>query len=136
MSEPELTEVIRAAYAAYSRGDVDAVLDLMHPDVEWHPPPTSVDPQPLRGRDAVREYLAPDFFEDQTAEPVDVIEEGDRIMVVARVRARGRGSGVEIDGMAFHLWTVEGGRAARFAAFVDRDQALAALKEPPAGRSA
>jgi ketosteroid isomerase-like protein len=126
----DLPELIRLAYAAYSRGEVDAVLDLMHPDVEWHPPPTSVDPHPLQGREAVRDYLAPDFFEDQTAEPIEVIEEGDRIMVVARVRARGRESGVEIDGTAFHLWTVADGRAARFAAFVDREQAFAAFKEP------
>jgi uncharacterized protein len=130
MSDPELIEVIRGAYAAYSRGDVDAVLELMHPDVEWHPPPTSVDPQPLQGREAVREYLAPDFFEDQTAEPLEVIEEGDRIMVVARVRARGRESGVQIDGTAFHLWTIADDRAVGFAAFVDRDQAFAAFRAP------
>jgi uncharacterized protein len=127
MSEPELVEVVRAAYAAYSRGDVEAVLDLMHPDVEWHPPPTSVDPHPIHGREAVREYLAPDFFESQSAEPIEVIEEGDRILVVARVRAVGRGSGVEIDSTTYHLWTVTEGRASRFAAFVDREQALAAL---------
>jgi ketosteroid isomerase-like protein len=126
----ELHDVIRVAYAAYNRGEVEAVIDLLHPDVEWIPPPTTVDPEPIRGRDAVRQYLAPNFFESQRAEPIEVIEEGDRIMVIARVRARGRGSGIEIDGTAFHLWTVAGGRATRFAAFVDRDEAFAAFREP------
>jgi ketosteroid isomerase-like protein len=98
--------------------------------VEWVPPPSSIDPQRRRGRDAVRQYLAPNFFESQSAEPIEIIEEGDRILVIARVRARGRGSGIEVDGISYHLWTVAEGRATRFAAFVDRDEAFAALSEP------
>ena len=116
----ELRDAIRVAYAAFSRGEVEAVMDLLHP---------SLDPQPLRGRDAVRRYLAPNFFESQSAEPIDVLEEGNRVLVIARVRARGRESGVELDQTAYHLWTVAEGRAVRFAAFVDRDEALAALSE-------
>jgi uncharacterized protein len=125
----ELRDAIRVAYAAFSRGEVEAVVDLLHPDVEWVPPPSSLDPQPLRGRDAVRRYLAPNFFESQSAEPIEVLEEGDRVLVIARVRARGRESGVELDQTAYHLWTVAEGRAVRFAAFVDRDEALAALRD-------
>jgi ketosteroid isomerase-like protein len=123
-------ETIRVAYAAFNRGEVEAVMHLLHPDVEWVPPPSSIDPQPRHGRAAVREYLAPNFFESQSAEPIEIIEEGDRILVIARVRARGRGSGVEIDGTTFHLWTVAEGRATRFAAFVDREEAFAALRGP------
>jgi uncharacterized protein len=130
VSESEVVQVIHAAYAAYNRGDVGPALDLLHPDVEWHPPPSSLDPHPLRGRDAVREYLAPNFFEYQHAEPLEVIEQGDRVLVVARARARGRGSGIEIDQTTFHLWTIADGRAVRFEAFIDRNQALAGLKEP------
>jgi uncharacterized protein len=130
VSESELVEVVRAAYAAFNRGEVESVLDLFAPDLEWHPPPSSVEPQPLRGRDAVREYLAPNVFEYQIAEPLEIIEEGDRVLVVVHVRARGRGSGVHVDQVVFHLWTIVGGRAARFEAHVDRDEALAALTAP------
>jgi hypothetical protein len=79
-----------------------------------------------------RDYLAPDFFAHQSAEPLEVIEQGDRVLVVARARARGRESGVAIDQTIFHVWTVSGGRAKRFEAYVDRGEALAALT-PPAG---
>jgi uncharacterized protein len=126
----EVHDVVRIAYAAYNRGEVEAVIDLLHPDVEWIPPSTSVDPQPVHGREAVRQYLAPNFFESQSAEPTEVLEEGDRVLVVARVRARGRESGVEIDQTSYHLWTVADGRATRFAAFVDRDDAFAAFRAP------
>lgn len=126
----EVADRIRAAYGAFNRGDVDAVLDLLHPDVEWVPPPSSLEPHPLRGRDAVREYLSPNFFESQTAEPFETIEVGDRVLVAARVRARGRGSGIELDQTAYHLFVIEDGRAVRFEAHVDRDEALTALKGP------
>jgi ketosteroid isomerase-like protein len=128
MTDPRILEIVRSTYAAYSEGDVEAVLELMHPDVEWHPPPTSVDPQPLRGRDAVREYLAPNFFESQQAEPLEVTVEGNRVMVEARVRAVGAGSGIEIDGTAWHMYTFEDEQVVRFEAYVDREQAMAAFR--------
>jgi ketosteroid isomerase-like protein len=124
----DVAELIRDAYGAYNRGDVDAALELMHPDVEWVPPPSSLEPQPLRGRDAVRRYLAPNIFESQTAEPLALIEEGNRVLVVARVRARGRGSGIELDRTAYHVLLLRDGRAVRFAVYTERDQALAALR--------
>jgi ketosteroid isomerase-like protein len=120
--------MVLVAYDSFNRGDVEALLDLLHPDVEWVPPATSLEPQPLRGREAVREYLAPDFFESQTAEPLETIEEGNRLFVAARIRARGRGSGVELDQIAYHVLTIQDERAVRFEAHVDRATALAALR--------
>jgi ketosteroid isomerase-like protein len=124
-----LNELVAAAYDSFNRGDVEPILDLLHPDVEWVPPPTSLEPRPLRGRHAVREYLAPNFFESQTAEPLETIEHGNRLLVVARVRARGRGSGIEIDQTVYHLLTIEDGRAVRFEVHVDRAEALSALRD-------
>jgi ketosteroid isomerase-like protein len=122
-------EVVLAAYDSFNRGEIEPILDLLHPDVEWIPPPTSLEPRPLRGRDAVREYLAPNFFETQTAEPLETIEQGNRLLVVARVRARGRGSGIELDETAYHLLTIEDGRTVRFEVHVDRAEALSALRD-------
>jgi ketosteroid isomerase-like protein len=123
----ELADRLRDAYEAFNRGDVDAILDLLHPDIEWVPPPTSLEPQPLRGREAVREYLAPNFFESQAVEPLETIEEGNRLLVAAHVRARGRGSGVELDQTAYHVLTIEEARVVRFEVHVDRVEALRAL---------
>jgi ketosteroid isomerase-like protein len=128
MDELVLAERIRQAYAAFNRGDLDAVLELLDEEVELRPPPTSLEPQPLQGREAVREYLLPNLFEVQTAEPTEIIPEGDRVLVVARTWARGRGSGVELDTTAFHLWTIEGDRVVRFEVYIDREQAFAALR--------
>jgi ketosteroid isomerase-like protein len=124
----ELSALVLAAYDSFNRGETELMLDLLHPEVEWIPPPTSLEPQPLRGRDAVREYLAPNVFASQTAEPLEISEHGNRLLVVARVRAHGRGSGIELDQTAYHLLTIEDGRAVRVEVHVDRATALAALR--------
>jgi ketosteroid isomerase-like protein len=119
---------LRRAYEAFNRGDIDAVLDLLDERVELLPPPTVPEPEPLRGRDAVGGYLEPNLFDAQSAEPQELLEEGDRILVTARARARGRESGVEVDQTVFHLLTLEGDREVRLEVHVDREEALAALR--------
>jgi len=133
VSESERAATIRNAYEAYNRGDFEAALALLDPDVEWHPPPDALEPQPLRGREAVREYLAPNLFDEQRAEPEEILEQGDRILVVARTKIRGTASGIEIEATTFHVWTVVDERAVRFETFSDRDQAAAAMKRDADG---
>jgi ketosteroid isomerase-like protein len=128
MAESLQVETIRAAYRAFNGGDIEAVVNLLDEEVELRPAASSLEPHPLRGRQAVREYLTPDLFALQTAEPEEFIEEGNRILVRARTRARGRESGVELDQTVFHLFTLEGDRAVRFEVHLDRDEALAALR--------
>lgn len=128
MADPDRMRNLRLAYEAFNRGEMDAVIDLLEEDVELVPPPTAPEPEPLRGREAVRGYLEPNLFDMQSAEPEELLEEGDRILVTVHARARGRGSGVEVDQTVFHLLTLDGDRAARLEVFIARDQALAALR--------
>jgi ketosteroid isomerase-like protein len=120
-------EMLRAAYDAYNRQDFSDVMHLVAEDVEVCPPESSLEPTPFRGRDALLRYLEPDLFDFQHSEPTEFVEHGDRILVTASVRARGRGSGLELTDEVFHVWTIDGDRAVRFEAFLERDQALAAL---------
>ena len=51
-------EVVKAAFAAYNRGDLDAWLAEADPDVEWHVLPEATDPGPHRGRQVILERAA------------------------------------------------------------------------------
>jgi uncharacterized protein len=128
MAESLRVETIRAAYEAFNAGDVEAVLNLLDEQVELYPAASTLEPHPVRGREAVREYLSPNLFDWQTAEPQEFVEEGNRILVRARARARGRKSGIELDETVFHLLTLEGDRAVRFEVYTKRAEALAALR--------
>jgi ketosteroid isomerase-like protein len=54
-------------------------------------------------------------------------EADDRVVVPFRVRARGIGSGVEVERRWAHTWTMRAGKAVRFEVNLDPDIALAQL---------
>ena len=56
MSNPQ--DVIRAAYRAFNDRDIDAALELMHPDVDW---PNAWEGGRVHGREAVRAYWTRQF---------------------------------------------------------------------------
>jgi ketosteroid isomerase-like protein len=56
-SDPDI-EVVRAAYAAFARGDIDAAVRDLADDVEWIEPEEFPDGGVHRGRDAVHGYLS------------------------------------------------------------------------------
>ena len=56
MTDPQ--DVIRAAYRAFNDRDIDAALELMHPDVDW---PNAWEGGRVHGREAVRAYWTRQF---------------------------------------------------------------------------
>jgi ketosteroid isomerase-like protein len=54
----ENVEIVRAAFDAWSRGDLDAWLAEADPDIEWYVLPDAPDPGPHRGRRAILERAA------------------------------------------------------------------------------
>ena len=92
MSE-ENVELTRQAYAAVSRRDLDAFLELMDPEVVANPRIITIEGGLLRGHDGIRTWwdgvfrAFPDFQLDVLA--VD----GERDIALAHVIARGHGEG-------------------------------------------
>ena len=55
MPERENVELVRRAYDAWNRDDMDACLALMDPEVEWHTTGRLPDVEPVyRGHEGVR----------------------------------------------------------------------------------
>src|SRR4051812_26988850 len=91
---------LRAGFAAYARGDFDAVAETFHPDIEIQPIGGQL---PIRSREAVRQWLEPDAFTRQEPELLEVRVEGTKALTRHRTRAYGANSGIAID---FEMWTV------------------------------
>jgi ketosteroid isomerase-like protein len=117
---------VRRGYDAFNRGDFDAAVEELHPDVEWGRVDQAPETNTLKGVDAVRAWMLPDIFEEQHVELEELIENGDKIFVQILGRIRAAGSGIEFTDRSWHVWTIRDGKAARFDIYRDRSEALTA----------
>ncbi len=119
---------LKRGYAALNRGDLSVVLELLHPEIEWHEPAPSPDAGTHRGRESFERFLRGwlESFEEFRVEPEQIVERGDVLIAVVRQSGKGRASGVGVDTRLAHLWSVEAGQAVRWEAIANPDEALAA----------
>jgi uncharacterized protein len=125
-------ELVRAGYAAFNRGDIDAVLELFDADVQL----SILDDSPIagtfHGHQGFRKLIAEnsDMFAAYRNLPEEVVEASeDAIVVVVRSEARGRTSGAEVSGRVVHLWTLRDRKIVRLQVFSSRDAALSAAAQ-------
>ena len=102
--DQEIITRLRRSYGAFNRGDFDAAGELAHPEIEFIRPGGQ---SSLRGAEALRAWMEPDAFEEQVVEPLEFTVEGDKVLVRQHARARGAGSGIEIDIDSWAVWTVD-----------------------------
>jgi ketosteroid isomerase-like protein len=121
-------ELVRSAFEAWNRGDIDAFAGHAAEDVAWLEVSGRPEGAPTErlGRDRMRTSLESlfDAWESYHLEVERVEEVGDRVVAVVREVARGRASGVEIDSRWGYLVTVEEGLIVRIEAYRDAGQAL------------
>ena len=122
-------EVVRSIYEAFNRGDWDAAFHVVHEDIEMETQLAGS----FRGRSEVRR-----FYEDQaapfeffTAEPEEILDVGDQVVALLRVRGRPSGSTAEVKVRVGHLWTIRSGVVLSLESFPEPESALeaAGLKE-------
>ncbi len=63
-------------------------------------------------------------WQDWCIEAQDYIAQGDLVVVLCRYTGRGRGSGVALDELGAHVWTLREGRATRLEIFSSRERAM------------
>jgi ketosteroid isomerase-like protein len=123
-------EIVRAGFAAFARGDLDAVLDRCDPDVEWAPAIAPIlGVVAVRGRDALRRFFTQDIAEgldEFRAEPVSFEDLGDSVLVLSRYSGRGGSSGMEIEQTFWTVYMLRNGKIASMRDFGSREEALEA----------
>jgi ketosteroid isomerase-like protein len=122
-------QLVRRIVEALSRGDLDGMLAHMDPDFEWTPLEASPIARVYRGHEQVRHYVEDwlGTFESVRLELEDPEQIGERVVAVVNGRARGRGSGLEIENRFCQVWTVRDGVAVAMEEHPTRERALAAL---------
>ena len=120
--------IIRAAYEAFARGDVPAVLAVFDEQIEWHeaegnpwhPGRPFIGPQQVV--DGVFARIA-QSYEGFTIQVDRLLADGDTVVVQGRYRAtRSRSTGRPLDAQVAHVWDLRDGKVVRFQQYVDTRQ--------------
>jgi Ketosteroid isomerase-related protein len=120
----ENVKVVRTIYAGWN----DGFAGLLDAEIEWVNPPDAVEGGTHRGAEAFAAAAksVSDAFEGSHLEFDKFIDAGDRVVVLATLRGRGRGSGAEVERRQGYVWTIRDGKAIRFEWFTQQHQALEA----------
>jgi ketosteroid isomerase-like protein len=126
-------EILRKAYDALNDGDVESALGVLEPDAEWQEHSELPEAGTYHSRAAIRTFLLGylDSWGEFRQETEELIDSGDRVAVVLRMAARGKGSGIEVEARYAHLWTMRDGRGVRVDAYADPNAAIEALQQQP-----
>ncbi len=121
--------IVRRAFDAFSRGDLEAVLDDLAPEFEFIPSGRFVDTQQTyRGRagymDFWEAFRAP--WEHITISIERIEDLDDRVLTLGTFHMTGSGSGVAVDGESAWIATVKDGRIIRIRSFATWAEALEA----------
>jgi ketosteroid isomerase-like protein len=133
MSDANL-KLVRRAFAALNRRDVEAFLADTDPDVvtDWS---RAKGPErgTFQGREEVAGFLRSwwDAFDESEIVVDELIDAGDQVVSAFHGRQRGRGSGAVVEGRGSVLvWTFKDGRVVAATLYQNRDEALAAVGPP------
>jgi ketosteroid isomerase-like protein len=121
----ENAKLIRRAYQAYADGDLDAMLELVDPDLEWtylDPALEHPTPQVCHGRQELEQVLRHWAEHGLRAELEEVTSNGELVMV--GVRTVDADHGRRGHDRAYSVFTVREGRIAALRDCRDRQQAL------------
>jgi len=124
----ENVEIVRAAYAAWNAGDVDALRELHDPDVIARYPEDWPEAGPFVGREAVVRQIEQlrQTWDASAAEPIaDFVDAGDR--VVARFVWHGTGHGPDFALEGSAIYTLRKGRVSVIEYFGTHAEALEAV---------
>ena len=126
---PSDAKRLRRAYAAFNNGELD--FSIFDPAVRNDHREGLLLDGVFYGPEGVRaalEEISADW-DDLRMEPEEVIDLGDRVLVLVNMHARVRDSSAELDAQVAHVWEFRDGRAVKWDVYGDRTKAMRALSQ-------
>jgi ketosteroid isomerase-like protein len=124
--------LVRSAYEAYGRGDVDRLLELVHPDLEWtYLDPSFADPQPqvCHGRDQLAWALGRQAGRGVSSELEEIESCGDKVMVAVHTPGADQHRAWRGNDRNYLVLTLRQGQVVAMRAFRDLDEARSFTSE-------
>jgi ketosteroid isomerase-like protein len=117
-------ELVRGAYEALARGDIDSMLGILDENIEWNeaehvtywPGGPFVGPQAILHGVIAR---IPQDFDGFTIDVERIVGCGDTVLVEARYRATVIATGKPLDAEVAHIWDFRDGKVVRWQQYTD-----------------
>jgi ketosteroid isomerase-like protein len=124
-------EAFKRVVEAANRRDVEAALEELDPEVEWHPVIQVLlggEATVYRGHQGVRDVLreADEAWAEAHYEFSEIRDLGDRIVAIGRFRARGKESAAEVESPLGYVVQFKNDKAIRMWSYLDPNEALEA----------
>ena len=119
-------DIARRGYEAVLRGDLDAIREFLDPDVKWHGGDPDA-PGACSNRDEALEFMGMARRLRRIGELVEVVDFGDRVVVIMRPADGGDGRG----DLSANLTTFRDGKAVEMVHYPRPEDALAAAGALP-----
>ena len=123
MNAEENTKIVKDGFAAYERGDIEALVNMMTDDVEWQVPGEGLILQAgyYRGRDAVRQFFA--ALDQNTEfgrfEGREFVAQGDHVITLGWYQGRVKPTGRSFESYWAMSFTMRDGKIAKFREYTD-----------------
>ena len=130
----ERINAVRAFANAITERDLDAAIELCHPEIEFFSLLAQLEARPYHGQAGIRRY-----FEDVAAtwdewrvevEQLVAAPDG-RVVIVMSTHMRGKGSGLPFAERVANVWEFKDGKLWRATLYRDPADALRAAGSPP-----
>jgi ketosteroid isomerase-like protein len=119
----------REVLAAVTQRDLPRLLELTDPEIRWDSFFALASGSQYDGHDGLRQYIADldEAWSSLEPEVRDLLDAGDVVVGIGRVRYQGRESGVDSEAGAGWMFRFRHGRMVHFRAFNDPEQAFEAV---------
>ena len=118
MTEQQNLDVVQQIYAAFGRGDMDGIINLLDPQVSWMTPgpPDMPSAGTRRGHAAVREFFDTlmKMVDISDFVPTDFLVEGNTVAVLGTDTERVKATGKAVAFRWVHIFVIQNGKIVTF----------------------
>ncbi len=132
-----VARAVRLGLEAFNRKDLDVAVTGFHPELEYYPYREFVEAglaEPCYyGPAGYRAYIEGTYDvwgADVRLEPIELIDLGDRVVVLADMPMQAQSSGIALAERYGSVWTIKGGRVIQVRDFLRHSDALEAAGVP------
>jgi ketosteroid isomerase-like protein len=119
-------ELIGRGMGLVDDGDIPALLELMHPEIEWRPPKQGTLDTVYRGHTGVTQLFEQlnEAWGSIEHKPVKLVEGEDEVVVVTHINLHAQASDLEIDEIWAYAIELRDDKFFRVAMYTDPDEAI------------